>query len=45
MSDVETDMNEHTVSVSFDDADTSIDDIVEALGKAGYTVSSYAPET
>lgn len=45
MTSVQTDMEKHTVTVDFDDAETSISDIVEALGKAGYTVPSYAPET
>ena len=40
---VATDMNEHTVTVEFDDDGASIDDIVKALGEAGYTVPSYAP--
>jgi copper chaperone CopZ len=42
---VATDMNEHTVTVEFDDDQTSIDDIVKALGTAGYTVPSYSPES
>ena len=45
MTAVDADMENHTVTVGFDDAETSIDDIVKALGKAGYTVPSYAPET
>jgi len=31
-------MNQHTVTVSFDDEDISIDEVVAALGKAGYAV-------
>ena len=42
---VASDMNDHTVTVEFDDDQTSIDDIVKALGKAGYTVPSYSPES
>mgnify|MGYP002528644904 FL=1 len=42
---VATDMNEHTVTVEFDDDQTSIDDIVKALGPAGYTVPSYSPDS
>ena len=35
---VETDMNAHTTIVAFDDDHVSLDMIVNALGKAGYTV-------
>ena len=38
---VKTDMVEHTVTVSFDDEKVSIDQIVKALGRAGYTVPSH----
>jgi copper chaperone CopZ len=38
---VETDMNDHTVSVEFDDEVLSIDDVVAALTKAGYAVPEY----
>ena len=38
---VETDMNEHTVSVTFDDEKLSIDDVVAALTRAGYAVPEY----
>ncbi len=31
-------MNAHTVTVSFDDEDISVDEIVAALSKAGYAV-------
>lgn len=41
MKSVTTDMNAHTVTVVFDDAETSIDAVVTALGNAGYTVPSY----
>ena len=34
-------MNEHTVSVTFDDEKLSIDDVVAALTKAGYAVPGY----
>jgi len=40
---VDTDMSEHTITVGFDDEKASIDDIVKALGEAGYTVPRYAP--
>lgn len=33
-------MNEHTLTVSFDDEHLSLDSVVEALGSAGYTVPS-----
>lgn len=35
------DMNTHTVSVVFDDASMSIDDVVAALTEAGYAVPKY----
>ena len=35
---VETDMNENTVTVTFDDERQSVDAIVKALNEAGYTV-------
>ena len=35
-------MNEHTLTVDFDDERLSIDEIVQALNKAGYTVPGYA---
>ena len=38
---VQTDMNEHTLTVAFDDAELSVDHIVQALNKAGYTVPGY----
>ncbi len=38
VSGVETDMNEHTVTVGFDDSVTTVDKIVEALYDAGYVV-------
>jgi copper chaperone CopZ len=34
-------MNEHTVTVAFDDEALSIDDVVAALTKAGYAVPEY----
>ena len=37
---VETDMTAHTLTVAFDDEQVSLDRIVPALGKAGYTVPS-----
>ena len=38
---VETDMNQHTVSVTFDDEKLSIDDVVAALTQAGYAVPNF----
>ncbi|MAI24537.1 MAG: hypothetical protein CMN75_00765 [Spirochaeta sp.] len=38
---VKTDMNKHTLTVQFDDEKASVDQVVTALGKAGYTVPSY----
>ena len=38
---VETDMNAHTMTVTFDDDDTSVDTVIETLGQAGYTVPSH----
>ncbi len=35
---VSTDMNAHTLTVSFDDEHLSIDRVIEALSSAGYTV-------
>ncbi len=35
-------MNEHTVTVAFDDENQSVDAIVGALNQVGYTVPSYA---
>lgn len=35
---VSTDMNAHTLTVTFDDEQVSLEQIVEALGNAGYTV-------
>jgi copper chaperone CopZ len=40
---VETDMNANTLSVVFDDASVSIEDVVTALAAAGYAVPSYSP--
>ncbi len=34
-------MNEHSTTVSFDDEVTSLEAIVAALGKAGYTVPEH----
>ncbi len=39
---VDTDMNNHTVTVAFDDEQLSVDAIVGALNQAGYTVPGYA---
>jgi len=38
---VETDMNAHTLTVTFDDDDTSVDNVIETLGRVGYTVPSH----
>jgi len=38
---VETDMTDHTVTVSFDDDDLSVDQVIAVLNKAGYTVPEY----
>ena len=38
MKSVRTDMNDHTVTVSFDDEEITVDDIVSALATAGYAV-------
>ena len=35
-------MDEHTVTVAFDDEKLSVDAIVKALGEAGYTVPSHS---
>ena len=34
-------MNQHTVTVAFDDESLTIDDVVGALTKAGYAVAEY----
>ena len=34
-------MNEHTVTVQFDDEELSVDDVIKALNEAGYTVPSH----
>jgi len=38
---VSTDMRAHTVTVTFDDEEVSMQDVVGALNEAGYTVPSY----
>jgi copper chaperone CopZ len=35
-------MNEHTVTVEFDDELVSIDDVIQALNDAGYTVPDHS---
>jgi copper chaperone CopZ len=35
-------MDAHTVTVQFDDDELSVDDVIGALGEAGYTVPSHA---
>lgn len=37
-------MNDHTMTVSFDDDHVSIGNVVKALGEAGYTVPSYSQD-
>ena len=37
-------MNQHTVSVTFDDERLSIEDVIAALTQAGYAVPSYTIE-
>ena len=39
---VETDMNDHTVTVEFDDENLAISDIVAVLNEAGYTVPRHS---
>ena len=39
---VETDMNDHTVTVEFDDEKLSIGEIVGVLNEAGYTVPRHS---
>ena len=39
---VDTDMNDHTVTVEFDDDQMSIDDVIQALNEAGYTVPDHS---
>jgi copper chaperone CopZ len=38
---VQTDMDDHTVTVAFDDDQLAIDAVVQALNKAGYSVPEY----
>ncbi len=38
---VTTDMRAHTLTVTFDDDDMKVDEVVKALGAAGYTVPSF----
>jgi copper chaperone CopZ len=38
---VNTDMSAHTVTVAFDDEALDVDRIIQALGKAGYSVPEY----
>ena len=38
---VESDMNAHTITVAFDDANLKLDRIIGALGEAGYTVPKF----
>lgn len=41
MTSVQTDMNAHTVTVSFDDEELSLDQVITALNDAGYTVPAH----
>ena len=38
MTSVDSDMNDHTVTVAFDDAQLSLADVIGALTQAGYAV-------
>jgi copper chaperone CopZ len=38
---VKTDMDDHTVTVAFEDDQLSIDEVIQALNKAGYSVPEY----
>ena len=38
-------MDDHTVTVEFDDEKLSIDSIIQALAEAGYTVPSHSKVT
>jgi copper chaperone CopZ len=38
---VDTDMDAHTVTVEFDDEELAVDEIIQTLGKAGYTVPEH----
>ena len=42
MSAASTDMNQHSVAVTFDDSKTSLASVIKGLGEAGYTVPSYS---
>ena len=42
MKSVETDMEAHTVTVSFDDEKLSVEDVITALNGAGYHVPSHS---
>lgn len=42
MTSVDTDMEAHTLTVEFDDDELAIDEIIGALGKAGYTVPTHS---
>ena len=35
-------MEDHTVTVAFDDEKLSVDDVIRALNEAGYTVPRYS---
>ncbi len=37
-------MNDHTLTVTFDDAHLAVDNVAHALGEAGYTVPSYTQD-
>ena len=38
---VATDMNSHTLAVTFEDSETSVDAVIKELGVAGYSVPSF----
>jgi copper chaperone CopZ len=37
-------MDDHTVTVAFDDDQLSIEEVIQALNKAGYSVPDYEKE-
>ena len=34
-------MSEHTVAVTFDDTETSVEAVIKVLGRSGYTVPEF----
>ncbi len=43
MREVVTDIVEHTVTVTFDDAEGTLEEVLEALNSAGYTAGKPVP--